>query len=479
MRKGASGPAQDDPAIADHHPAPSRHKSAVAPAFTRGRHDADSGRGASPNRTPAGFGRTLPAITPSAGLAPGHGQAMPVPNGSTQDFPTFSHYDASRPGGVHSRYPNIDRHARPGPNQQGLLGRSPALSVSKPPRVTDAGPHRSMPEPGIDPRQSIGPSQHPPLSISERRRSLSSRTSPSSTASAYASPSAHHPPYGSHLPASASEQPSMRPVPGPSPATPSSQLPRASVAAGGVQPTGATQYMTVETSHGQMHIPMDVQGASRMADEKRRRNAGASARFRQRRKEKEMASSREIDDLKRQIRDLSDDCDFYRSERDVFMAAAYKTPEGSRLFPRPSSPHRQRSLVDPSSPSEGTQDSPRVQHFEERGEHDGGGSHTRRRLDTPPPQYAPYRGHAPDNAVQQPLAQQPATLPPLQPQSNQSATQLPQIRSVSYPGFATPQHAGSVSPWQFTPNSHASHSQSHSQTHSRSQSSSRSYQSGA
>ncbi|KAI9726879.1 MAG: hypothetical protein M1828_000227 [Chrysothrix sp. TS-e1954] len=48
--------------------------------------------------------------------------------------------------------------------------------------------------------------------------------------------------------------------------------------------------MTLETPQGPLVFPIDAQGASRMADEKRRRNAGASARFRARRKEKEQMS---------------------------------------------------------------------------------------------------------------------------------------------------------------------------------------------
>ncbi|KXL46012.1 MAG: hypothetical protein FE78DRAFT_378362 [Acidomyces sp. 'richmondensis'] len=44
------------------------------------------------------------------------------------------------------------------------------------------------------------------------------------------------------------------------------------------------QMMTLETTSGTVQLPVDVQAASRVADEKRRRNAGASARFRQRRR---------------------------------------------------------------------------------------------------------------------------------------------------------------------------------------------------
>ena len=240
---------------------------------------------------------------------------------------------------------------------------------------------------------------------------------------------------------------------------------------GGSNPSRETQYMTVETSHGQMSIPMDIQGASRVADEKRKRNAGASARFRARRKEKEMAASKEIDDLKRHIGDLQEDCNFYRNERDILTAALSNSSDASRLLPRPSSPRRHRTVIDPSSQSEGTCGSPDIQRFEERGEPSESGSVSRRRLDTPP-QYGSYYPSA-SQAVSQ---QEPhtTTLPPLQSVAHQAGQQLPQLRSVSYPGFAG-SPAGPPSPWANT-----SHTLSYpqSQTHSRSHSSSRSYQSG-
>ena len=226
--------------------------------------------------------------------------------------------------------------------------------------------------------------------------------------------------------------------------------------------------MTVKMPHGQMSIAVDVQGASRAADEKRRRNAGASARFRARRKEKELASSREIDDLKQRIDDLSEDCDFYRQERDVLSAALSSSADASRLFPRPASPRRKRTLIDPSTRSEGLQDSPSAQRFEERGEQGNHGAFTRRRLDTPPqPPYAYYM----PSMSQAPPPRQPPTLPPLQMprQPRSSSPHLPPPRSITYPGFATTASLP-ASPWQ---------SGYPSLTHSRSQSSTRSHTSGA
>lgn len=148
--------------------------------------------------------------------------------------------------------------------------------------------------------------------------------------------------------------------------------------------SSGTQYMTVETAQGPMSIPVDVQGASKIADEKRRRNAGASARFRARRKEKEQANSKEIDDLRQQIRDLGEDAEFYRRERDLLVSVLYRTPERDRYFPRPQSPRRQRPLRDYQRDyREFTENSPKRQDtptFEEYGERGARGRHTRRRL---------------------------------------------------------------------------------------------------
>lgn len=105
------------------------------------------------------------------------------------------------------------------------------------------------------------------------------------------------------------------------------------------------QMMTLETSSGTVQLPVDVQAASRVADEKRRRNAGASARFRQRRKEKEKEASTAISRLEQQLKDFSEDADFYKRERDYFVGVLLQVPGGDRHFPRPPSPrHRRNSL---------------------------------------------------------------------------------------------------------------------------------------
>ncbi|KAF2103080.1 hypothetical protein NA57DRAFT_52617 [Rhizodiscina lignyota] len=102
------------------------------------------------------------------------------------------------------------------------------------------------------------------------------------------------------------------------------------------------QMLTINTNKGPVQIPVESQAASRVADEKRKRNAGASARFRERRKIKEKESSQTISRLEQQVRDASEDAEYYRRERDFFANLVYQAPGGDRHFPRPPSPRRGR-----------------------------------------------------------------------------------------------------------------------------------------
>ena len=105
------------------------------------------------------------------------------------------------------------------------------------------------------------------------------------------------------------------------------------------------QMMTLETTSGTVQLPVDVQAASRVADEKRRRNAGASARFRQRRKEKEKEASTTIARLEQQVKELGEDADFYRRERDFMAGILIHVPGCESHFPRPTSPRNRRSSI--------------------------------------------------------------------------------------------------------------------------------------
>jgi len=92
--------------------------------------------------------------------------------------------------------------------------------------------------------------------------------------------------------------------------------------------------MTLETTSGTVQSPVNVHVASRVADEKRRRNAGASARFRQRRKEKEKEASTITSTLERQIKELGEDAEFYGRERDIFVGVLQTIPGCERYLQR-------------------------------------------------------------------------------------------------------------------------------------------------
>ncbi|KAI8966823.1 hypothetical protein F5Y11DRAFT_5223 [Daldinia sp. FL1419] len=98
-------------------------------------------------------------------------------------------------------------------------------------------------------------------------------------------------------------------------------------------------------------VPLDMYNGSKQADEKRQRNAGASARFRARKKDKEIQQGLRIQELESQNRELlkrqqeaENDRDRYRSDRDRLRDIVYRTPGISELaYQGPPSPISTRS----------------------------------------------------------------------------------------------------------------------------------------
>ncbi|GAB7338473.1 hypothetical protein MBLNU457_4754t1 [Dothideomycetes sp. NU457] len=115
---------------------------------------------------------------------------------------------------------------------------------------------------------------------------------------------------------------------------------------------GTYKMMNLETGTGLLAIPVETGAASRASDEKRKRNAGASARFRERRKKREMEASVTIRKLERQVKDLTEDRDFYMRERDYFSTVLFRQPGAERLPPRPQSPRLSRPAPLPIRASE-------------------------------------------------------------------------------------------------------------------------------
>ncbi|KAG0648565.1 Transcription factor zip1 [Hyphodiscus hymeniophilus] len=180
------------------------------------------------------------------------------------------------------------------------------------------------------------------------------------------------------------------------------------------------QVLTITTSQGVFNVPVDVRQASRLADEKRARNAGASARFRQRRKEKEREASTTIEkyqsqsrDLERKVRELEQERDFYRGERDRFRDVVFRTPDMRHLVMQaPPSPQSMRtaSFQGPGMAPGGPPQQPPAMGFQLE----------------PQPERAPRRRRTDASGE---FASVPYTLPP--------ASTLPPVQAAGYPSGPT------------------------------------------
>ncbi|CAK7274332.1 hypothetical protein SEPCBS57363_006111 [Sporothrix epigloea] len=98
--------------------------------------------------------------------------------------------------------------------------------------------------------------------------------------------------------------------------------------------SGGQQFITITPSFGEeIHVPVDLHQASKQADEKRLRNAGASARFRARKKEKDREAQLGIQRLEsanregqKRIQELEVLLDFFRNERNRLRNIMLQTP---------------------------------------------------------------------------------------------------------------------------------------------------------
>lgn len=103
---------------------------------------------------------------------------------------------------------------------------------------------------------------------------------------------------------------------------------------GGARGPDSQPHLTLQTNTGEhITVPLDVHQGSRQADEKRHRNAGASARFRARKKERDKDLRENMQrlendnrELGRQVHELQAERDFYRSERNRLRDVVLRTP---------------------------------------------------------------------------------------------------------------------------------------------------------
>ena len=178
--------------------------------------------------------------------------------------------------------------------------------------------------------------------------------------------------------------------------------------------------MTLETDQGPMVVPveLDLQQASKVADEKRKRNAGASVRFRARRKEKEKESSQKISDLQQELRDLREDREFYRNERNIIRDFAMGRLGASQLPPRPASPRTRR-------PPGRSSDSSQLIEESGRSRSDSAPAAQRRRTGDYPPSFTPAM-QSPSQPFPSAYSSRPPPglpLPPPQPPPSLAPTQ--------------------------------------------------------
>ena len=100
--------------------------------------------------------------------------------------------------------------------------------------------------------------------------------------------------------------------------------------------------MVLETEQGPIQVPLDIQAASKAADEKCKRNATASHRFRQRRKE-EQETLNNISKLEAQVREMTEAKIYYQQERDFLPDVVLQNC--IPIPPRSLSPWRRRHAL--------------------------------------------------------------------------------------------------------------------------------------
>ena len=106
------------------------------------------------------------------------------------------------------------------------------------------------------------------------------------------------------------------------------------IGGGATRGPDAQPHLTLQTNTGEhITVPLDVHQGSRQADEKRHRNAGASARFRARKKERDKDLRENMQrlendnrELGRQNHELQAERDYYRSERNRLRDVVLRTP---------------------------------------------------------------------------------------------------------------------------------------------------------
>ncbi|KAL8991005.1 MAG: hypothetical protein Q9169_007972 [Polycauliona sp. 2 TL-2023] len=104
------------------------------------------------------------------------------------------------------------------------------------------------------------------------------------------------------------------------------------------RPCQIIQIITIDNDQGPIQLPIAIQAASKVANEKRKCNAAAVYRFRRLMRKKQLETSQKIDRLESQISYLTAEKDFYRQERDYFRSLVSRDSGQPHLPARPPSP---------------------------------------------------------------------------------------------------------------------------------------------
>ncbi|KAL8869211.1 MAG: hypothetical protein Q9174_004439 [Haloplaca sp. 1 TL-2023] len=429
------------------------HRSLPSPATTAASHPPST------SMTPSPGSVSLPSITPpsmNTYLPPMGG--MPRPNVTPRSASAYPVNPITKPMTA-----TIDAKASPFLRSNDPTSSSMPENTHQPSVLpSTGGPFgTALPPPRSPPgRRPSGGSQL--TGAMDRRASLAGSDSPSTTYSSY-SHFSRTPPAVQTLPPTAQPSSAFYGVPYSGPH--GHPLPHGAYAHsntnGPVSSASATagqssyQMMTLETDQGPIQVPVDVQAASKVADEKRKRNATASHRFRQRRKEKERETSNSIQQLQNQIKEVEEEREHYRKERDFFRGVVWSSSSGSgrtgethpQVANRPLSP---RVLRRSSASSSGRGGGSVGQENYEKAqwhhpppspsslEREHGGRNTRRRTSS----YVPVNDLAPQQQQQQQLPPAPPAQQQQQQQHGQQGRGYPQLQPQPQPASNGPQRGG-------------------------------------
>lgn len=89
--------------------------------------------------------------------------------------------------------------------------------------------------------------------------------------------------------------------------------------------------MIMNTESELLYVPVDMQAASKVADEKRKRNVTTFHRFRQRRKEKKREYTKKFSKLEQKIQELEEERDYYRNVAGRSSGQASVLPQSEQM----------------------------------------------------------------------------------------------------------------------------------------------------